>query len=474
MKILLVKLEDPDCYQLYPPYGLMYISSALKLGGYDPVIFHERATGKNVKLLLKQAKNSLFVGFSVITSPSLIYNLDVSKNIKKLEIPVVWGGVHPTILPEITLKDKCIDYVVIGEGEETIIELAKVIEGRKNIDEVEGIGYRKHDEIIVKERRGFIQNLDMYSACWSDVDIKKYYQKRYNFKKILPFLTSRGCPHRCKFCYNLAVHHKKWRAHSKDFVVKEIKRLEDFGIEGLIFYDDNFFTDKKRAFSILSDINYPWFAEVRADYIDEEFIKNVKKYGCQELFIGAESGSDKVLNIIQKDITTRQIENVVKICDKYNIRTTLSFMIGLPGETESDRHQTLDFMYMMDKNYKKVNLDGPKIYTPYPGTPLYEEIKKHGFKEPTTSEEWSRNFFRFKCNLPWIEEKERMKMELLYYMVQLAQMKTNPLTFIPKKLEDFRWRNKNFVLPIELELTKKLSNKRLFTKIFFKYIKSVE
>jgi hypothetical protein len=238
---------------------------------------------------------------------------------------------------------------------------------------------------------------------------------------------------------------------------------------GFYFFDDNFFTNKERALKIIEKINSPWYAELRADYFSDKLIFNLKNHGCKELFIGAESGSNKILTLTNKDITKKQIENAVRLCEKYDIRCTLSFMVCFPYETLVQRKETLDFMYYLHKKYKVVNLDGPKVYTPYPGTPLYDESIKAGFIPPSDSLGWGKNLSRFKCNLPWIAKKDRTKMSLLFLMVQLAQIKPKGLFkllfSILKAVENYRWRNFNLILPMELILINMLKSSK--TKEFF-------
>ncbi|MDI6902780.1 MAG: radical SAM protein [Methanocellales archaeon] len=470
--VVLIRLEDPHHHQFYPPLGLLYVASALMLDGFTVKIFHEKGGNKKINRLrgMINDENPFLVAFSVFTGPHLYYNLKASEIIKEEHgVPVVWGGIHPTILPEVTINVPFIDYVVIGEGEETIVELAERLRRGRSVKGVNGLCYKENGNVIINEWRPFVKNLDRYVLPWELVDVEKYVQKQWGVERVLPIITSRGCPYDCGFCYNTYVHKRRWRAHSPDYVISQVSFLKErYDIQGINFYDANFFTDKSRAFKILSSINMPWAAEVRADEFDMEFGKKMKEFLCRELFIGAESGSDRVLKIINKEITTEQIDNAVKICNEFGIRASLSFMLGIPGETEEDIRRTVEFMYDLKEKYQCAKIFGPKVFTPYPGTPLYPKAIEFGLQPPTTSLEWARNFHRFKCNLPWVDNKNLL--ESLYFICQLAQMNAkDPISKIIKSIEDFRWKNQHFKFLYEIEIVKTLAKSPMLVRLFFKH-----
>ncbi|MDI6902793.1 MAG: radical SAM protein [Methanocellales archaeon] len=467
--VVLVKMEDPMHHQLYPPFSLLYPASALLKEGYSVKIIHEKGTKENIDQLreLVIRKNPILVGFSSLTGSPLLFSLKASEEISKIGVPIAWGGIHATILPEITLREKSIDFVVVGEGEQTIVELVKALENGGNFGEIRGLGYKKDTRLKFNPQREFITDLDDYELPWNLVKLERYFQEKWGCKKVLPINTSRGCPHRCGFCYNLLVHKRKWRGHSSEYVLEQIEELKKHGIDGIIFSEDEFFINKKRALDIVKNIDLSWGTEIRADYISEKFIDELKD-NCEELFIGAESGSDRVLEIMQKDLTVAQIEEAIKICKNAGISVGVYFMIGIPGETKEDMKRTLEFMYHLYEKYD-VKLDGPKVYTPYPGTPLFESAVKYGFTQPNSSVSWATEVGRFKCNLPWIKESDRGVLENLFYLVQLAQMK-NPLVRPLQKVEEFRWRNGIFKFWPEVKFAKFLSKYPNLVGFFLKYL----
>ena len=177
----------------------------------------------------------LFVGFSMFTAGGIRNTAEVCKEIKKVSnIPIVWGNAHPTLVPEQCLKELYIDLIVLGEGEETVVELARALEKGRTPSEVKGIGYTENGKLKFTEPRPFIQNLDRYRIDWSFVDVERYVTPYWNLKRVISLVTSRGCPFNCCFCYNQVFHQRKWRAHSVDFVVSEVEKLKhDHGIQPL-------------------------------------------------------------------------------------------------------------------------------------------------------------------------------------------------------------------------------------------------
>lgn len=402
-KIVLCKVED-NRERLFVPFGLLYLSDALEKKGFSTEVLHVHQ--KDLSKLYSKIKklNLLFVGFSVLTGQSLIPTIEASKKVKAMNIPVVWGGVHATILPELCAKQDYIDYVVLYEGEETVCELADALNRNKDPKNIKGIATYENGKFFKTPFRGFV-NLDDYRPDFSKLDLNKYFFEYDELKKMLLPITSRGCPFRCGFCYNVFFNKRRWRAHSVDAVMEQVNYLKkNYSIDGVYFHDDMFFVNKERGKKIIEMIELPFLAEMRATEITTSFVRWLEKNDCRCVYIGAESGSDMILKLINKDVTTKDIERAVKNLKGTKIVPRLSFIIGFPGETKKDRDKTSYFI----KKLKKINDDiryELKMYNPYPGTPLWEDAVKNGFKSPTTNEGWSR-VTRDLVPLPWLSYKE--------------------------------------------------------------------
>lgn len=408
--IILIKLELAEEKDLLaPPYGILYLASAAKKAGYSVKLFHEPGTPENINTIVREVLDSrpIFTGFSTLTGPNLLPNLRAAKLIKKQsDIPVVWGGLHPTMLPEQTLKNENIDIVAIGEGEEIIGPLAGIIKKRgldpEALGQVKGIAYKNNRKIQINSPVPYIKNLDEYFPDWGCLDINKYiFTGKYFYsdggsmlsgRRIATILTSRGCPWRCGYCYNVSVNKRTFRAHSAPVVIDHVNWLKrEHDISALVLEDDNFFTDPKRAMDIAEAIGVPWWGGIRVDQIvkgGEEFVKKLAQNNCVELQIGAESGSQRILDLIDKDISVKDIYTAVELCKKYNIRILFSFMVGMPGETWQDMLKTFDLMDKLRGMGPDVVVNGPAVFYPWPGTPLHQEAVNQGFNPPDKLEDW--------------------------------------------------------------------------------------
>ena len=271
-KVVLVKLCSRMAMR-FPPTGLLYVGGALRKADYEVEILHitPEEVQESVKKIVEMSP--LFVGFSVFTGDAMRAHGEMCREIKRLSgIPIVWGNVHPSLLTEQCLNESYIDVVIIGEGEVTAVKLSRALEGYGSLSEVLGIGYKVNGEIRINPPRPLITNLDHYPIDWSLIDVQKYISPAWEMKRVLPLVTSRGCPYRCTFCYNIKFNQRQWRSHSVDFVVTHINELKKrYKLDGIFYHDDNFFVNKKRAFEILRRINLSYYAECRVELINDNF-----------------------------------------------------------------------------------------------------------------------------------------------------------------------------------------------------------
>ncbi len=465
-EVILVKLEpDYEIHRFAPPFGILYLADSLEKAGIKVKLIHKPGTKANIQNLLEtiSKEKPIFVGFSSFTSSCLIPTKKASIEIKKrYKIPIVWGGLHPTMLPRQTLENNFIDIITIGEGEETIVELTKFLSKKglyiQGLTEIQGIGFVNNGRVVINEPRPFIKNLDKYSPAWHLLDIEKYiYTKKHFYseigskltgERITAIITSRGCPWRCGYCYNQAVNKRTFRAQSVQKVIKEVQYLKKFGISTLIFEDDNFFANKKRALEIIRNIDIQWSSTIRVDYIakwGEDFVKELSNNKCLELRIGAESGSQRILDLMRKDITVEQIRKAVELCSQYKIRTLLNFMIGVPGESWSDVHITLDFMDELENISDYVSIGSPAIYVPWPGTFLSELAREKGFKPPNSLEGWSKYWAQRAKLSPYVDKR----IKFIGFFKSLMRKNFNNLSFpfiaeLLRRIAIFRWKRRFF------------------------------
>ncbi len=425
--VLLARVEtDRD---MYLPLGLMYIADALEKAGFKPTIVHCRYSGMGRFRKAVRELNPLMVGLSIITGRHLLPTIQASRIAHQAGIPVIWGGVHSTVLPELCLSEPFVDAVVIGEGEITFTELAGRIkdEGAWNpasIAQIPGIAIKLDNSVQFGPERDMVGDLDRFIPAYHLVDVPRYYMPVGNRLRGLQVTTSRGCPYNCGFCCIAAILKRRVRKHSVPYMRDMLSRLQsDFGMDAVIFHDDLLFSDVDRIKLILEGQTLPWWGEIRAGQVDDEFATWLKEVHCNTLFVGAESGSQRMLDAIDKRIKVEDISQTAIALNDHNIRSEFSFIQGLPGENDSDRKMTYNLIDRIERNAPLATC-GLKFYTPYPKTPLWETSLSGGFQPPQTNRKWSR-IDRFHDHLPWLNQIDRNAVIVRNVLIAARSNKTS-------------------------------------------------
>lgn len=406
------------------PLSLLTLCPGLEANGLQPIIVDTRIENNYQEKIEALFDDLIFVGVTTMTGKQLYYACQISQWIKEIapQLKIVWGGIHPTMLPHQTINNSFVDIVVTGEGEKTIVQLAEALSGKRDLQQVRGLYFKEKDgQINYTGYRELMDIKDLKMPSWHLINIGKYSE--------IGIQSGRGCPWKCRFCYNVKFNERRWRGKKSSEVIEELKLLKNkYHIDRITFYDDNFFTSKERIRDICEKmvadgLDIKWSTTCRADDLagfDDEFIQLLKSSGMHILFIGSESGSERVLKeIIDKHITTNDIRNMARKTSKHRLRVHTSFMVGLPGETVEDRRKTLSLMDEIKGIDKDIYITTTCIYTPYPGNPLYEESIKKGFSSPNSLLEWSE-FNYFHCNLPWLSKKERRLLENLSFITRFV------------------------------------------------------
>ncbi|NOZ68894.1 MAG: radical SAM protein [Deferribacteres bacterium] len=317
------------------------------------------------------------------------------------DIITVLGGVHPSVRPRETLLSGCVDFVIIGEGEETAWELVETLEDGSScrLKDIAGIGFMKGSRPVLTRRRPLVRDLDSLPfparhllpmhEYFSAMRITRGARAMYTFhERWTSVITSRGCPYNCRFCSIHLTMGRKFRARSPENIIAELKlAVADYGIRHINFEDDNLTLDKRRAgriFDMMADsgLNVSWSAPngIRADTVDRELAGKMKRSGCKRVFVAPESGSqDVVTRIIGKKLDLRRIEEAVALFREHGIVVDGSFVMGLIGETQSDIWKTITYALSMKR--AGMAAAGLHIATPYYGTALYKEARRKGFME---------------------------------------------------------------------------------------------
>ena len=311
------------------------------------------------------------------------------------DIAVVLIGQHPSARPEACLLDADVDFVVVGEPENTVFELINALElGKQDFMEIDGLGFMKNGKPVLTGKRAIIEDLDSLPfPARHLLPMKVYYEavkenplRGEISKPWTMMITSRGCPYNCVFCSNCIVWGRKWRARSPKNVVDELEHvIKTYGVKQVDFHDDNMTLDKKRMADICDlivqrGLRVEWFTPngVRADKLDEPLLRKMKMSGCKKIRIAPESGVQRVVNdVIGKNLDLNSVEQTVVTCKKVGIKVGCFFVIGLIGETKADIEETIKFAYKL----KRLGADSFvfSIAMPLYGTALYEQAKEGGF-----------------------------------------------------------------------------------------------
>ena len=426
-----VCLINPPCIKpkswgkptVFQPLGIAYVAALLKRQ-YEVSIIDAPTEGRRnieqidgtkyrVGLKNKEIANRIrrwspdVVGITIPFSGWSKTAFEVASTVKSIDkdIITVLDGQHPSARPEDCLTDPNIDFVVIGEPEQTVFELAGALEQGKveGLKKVRGIAFIKNGKTVINSPRPFIQDLDSlpfparhllpmaeyFAAVKENPLIGGEVHKRWTI-----MITSRGCPYNCVFCSIHTVMGKKWRGRSPENVVDEIEQLiHTYHIEQIDFFDDNMTLNKKRMENICDlivkrglDIEWHTPNGIRADTLDQNLLTKMRESGCKKIKIAPESGVQRVVDqIIKKNLDLKEVENAVVLSRKVGIKVGCFFVIGLIGETKEDIEATINYAYKLRQ--LGANRFYFSIATPLYGTKLYEQAKRGGFLKDNFSDE---------------------------------------------------------------------------------------
>lgn len=389
VKTLLLNLPQntfdvKDYAALLQPYGLALVSSSLKQDGYDVTLLDAFAYQIKLEDIIKYVfeMKPKVMGMSVMTPnlPQVVHFLKRVKEILPHTITVA-GGVHPTIEYQSLLRNhEEIDIAVIGEGERTMVELIEKIQNEQPLDEIKGIAYRCDHTIKVNMNREFIQDLDALPfADWESLPMDRYWDRWTIKKNYACMLLSRGCPYNCTFCGH-GIIGKRYRKRSPELIIEEIKLLYDrYRVRNISFADSTLNVDNDWLKEICEKIlklnrKIIWGCSLRADRVDKEALKLMKKSGCVKVFIGVESVDDEMLKRMKKAESFDKVKEGISIIREAGLTPDLGFIIGMPGETKESIMKTIKFAQKFNKTVCSFT-----YATPYPGTEFYEVAQKEGF-----------------------------------------------------------------------------------------------
>jgi anaerobic magnesium-protoporphyrin IX monomethyl ester cyclase len=467
----------------YPPYDgpplgapvcLLSLAAPLRDAGFEVALIDAAIEPNWLVAVLRELRDALCLGISVLTGPMIRGAIRMAKAAKKAapRVPVIFGGWHPSLLPGQTLRESFVDVVVRGQGELTLLEVAENLAAQKSIHGVQGVSSKQFGlpQHAPERRVTLLDDLPMPAFEMANFDA----YERVSGERKLAYATSVGCPYACNYCTDMVFYKRRFNALDAGRVVSEVTELvAKYRIKEVAMLDSNLPVDWRRARDIAkgfhdSKIRFRWTFQASTDFLcrmSDDDVRLLGESGVSHMGFGTESTSASVLKLMNKrhQRVDEMYETARKACIG-GIHVTFNLIFGYPGESEADRVETLRTMSDIARQFWNVSFS-PNILTPYPGIPIWGQLRELGVREPQSLEEWA-DLPLGRNKLPWLQGKElgRLNRMLEFFLLnnQLRKAtKDHPRlrTGIRRVLgAPVRWRlrSNQYAFPWELWVGRKL------------------
>lgn len=459
MILLVYPKHSPYPHSVSAPLSIFCLGSYLEERGVEVEYFDERLENWEHLFRALKEKPSL-VGISAMTSYQIRRAIDLALLARRSNprIPLVWGGVHPTMCPGQTMESELVDFVVRGEGEATLFELVEHLGNPKTEDfsGIKGLVWKSEDRIVENPERPFLDvNSLPFAYSGKSAEMLAAYLNAPTSREAAALQTSRGCNFHCAFCYNNFFNKSVCRVKSREKLDEEIQRLACLGAKEIIFVDDNLAVNREHIHNlceITGKYRIRWSGGLRIDIIDAELISRLEKGGCRYIFFGIESVNETVSKHISKGLSLKKINQAIELMAKSSISAVYSFMNGFPGEDKDYLRRQLDFVDYILRISPRAEI-ALQPYNPLPGTPLFQEAVNEGFKAPQELSGWWR-MTTGEVLGPWVKDKALLKN--LYLISFLAfrgeRFLKSPIFFPLYRIARIRWKLRLFKFCFERRL----------------------
>jgi len=371
----------------WPPLGILYVAGVLEEEGVEVSVLEQAAKELSVKATVDwvRKENPDVLGFSTLSSSGRTSAI-IAREVKKENpnITIVFGNYHATFNAERILKTyPWVDLIVRGEGEYACLELVKCLKEKGNLENVQGLTFRKKSQIISTPDRPLIKDLDALPFPNRNLLDVEYHSTVAGLnvapRMFTTILSSRGCVYRCRFCGCRKFARSRWRPRSVKNVIEELCLLVSEGYRQFLFVDDSFATNPKRVVKLCREIHkekldIEWICEMRVDHVSYGMLREIVKAGCIMVYYGIESANQRILDYFNKQATPTQAENAVKTARKAGVDVIIgSFIVGAPTETMAEIKNTLTFAQRLSLDVPQFNVLGV-----FPGTDLWDELLMKG------------------------------------------------------------------------------------------------
>lgn len=410
------------------PLGILAVATPLLRAGFRVCLIDSTITPDFQKRVMAEMQDALCLAISLVTGPMIKETVEIARAAKELYPgkPVVLGGWHPSLLPHQTLASPYIDIVVKGQGEEAFLDVVRRIEARESMKGVEGVGYKEDGRLVFNNPRALKPISELPPKAYQLADFDAY--ERVCGRRWAMYTSSLACPYNCAYCTNDGVYGRKWNALEPEQVAEETSDLAArYNLQLLWVVDDNFLVDRDRAVRIAEGLvrrnsKFEWSIQASTNLVNRltvDELKLLRRAGLTQVAQGADSGSPKVMRLMNKDF--QKLDTIYAAADKLTkagIRPSFNMIFGFPGEGEPERRESIRLIMDICRKYPGAEF-WTNIFTPYPGAPIMERAFELGIDVPTTLDGWVDFFPRYTV-LPWLKGKRHREVQTMREYLRIA------------------------------------------------------
>ena len=452
-------LYNPRAVFFTMPLALVAVGSALDPERFEVVIVDGRLEADPVARLVRECEGALLLGVTVLTGAPLRDALDVTRGVKRAlpGLSIVWGGWHPSLFPLECLAEPGLDGVVVGQGEDTLREIAERLSAGQGLEGCPGTAWRFAGGPRLQPPRPLADLNGLPAHDYSLIPVEAYF--RAKGRRQLDYVSSQGCRFRCGFCADPNVYQRAWSGLRPERVGSELEGLwRRHGVEEVAFQDETFFTQPSRVEAVCDEllargVRVAWTATLRADQacrLGDALLAKAARAGLARVMVGVESGSQATLDWMRKDMRVEQVLETAARLERLRLGAIFNFIVGFPGETEESVSASLGLM-------KRLRSLSPRFetpvfyYRPYPGTQIAQAAQGRGYAFPRSLEEWA-DFDYVGSRGPWVSEELWRRVEGAKFYARHAFGPSGPLRWPLRLASRWRCRRDYYGFPVEKRL----------------------